>query len=46
MPPAAWAQLRRIVVAGDCDPALGWLVDYTDISQAFKPSGNSSITDT
>ena len=27
----------EIVVAGDCDPELGWLVDYADISQAFKP---------
>ena len=27
----------EIVVAGDCDPALGWLMDYADISDAFKP---------
>ena len=27
----------EIVVAGDCDPKLGWLIDYADISDAFKP---------
>ena len=27
----------EIVVAGDCDPKLGWLMDYADISAAFKP---------
>jgi len=27
----------EIVVAGECDPKLGWLVDYADISAAFKP---------
>ena len=27
----------EIVVAGDSDPKLGWLMDYADISQAFKP---------
>jgi 6-pyruvoyltetrahydropterin/6-carboxytetrahydropterin synthase len=27
----------EIVVAGKCDPRLGWLMDYADISQAFKP---------
>ena len=26
-----------IVVAGACDPKLGWLMDYADISAAFKP---------
>ena len=26
-----------VVVAGDCDPKLGWLMDYADISAAFKP---------
>jgi 6-pyruvoyltetrahydropterin/6-carboxytetrahydropterin synthase len=26
-----------IVVAGECDPKLGWLMDYADISVAFKP---------
>ena len=25
------------VVAGDGDPQLGWLMDYADISAAFKP---------
>jgi len=25
------------VVAGACDPKLGWLMDYADISAAFKP---------
>ena len=26
-----------IVVAGDCDPKLGWVMDYADITRAFKP---------
>jgi 6-pyruvoyltetrahydropterin/6-carboxytetrahydropterin synthase len=30
----------EIVVAGGCDPALGWLIDYADISAAFKPLWN------
>src|SRR5260370_18702920 len=27
----------EIVVAGDCDAKLGWLMDYAEISDAFKP---------
>jgi 6-pyruvoyltetrahydropterin/6-carboxytetrahydropterin synthase len=27
----------EIVVAGTCDPKLGWLIDYADISRAFQP---------
>lgn len=27
----------EIVVAGDCDPRLGWLMDYADIKAAFGP---------
>ena len=27
----------EIVVAGECDPKLGWLMDYAEISKAFKP---------
>lgn len=27
----------EIVVAGDCDPKLGWLMDHADISTAFRP---------
>ena len=27
----------EIVVAGECDPKLGWLLDYADITAAFKP---------
>ena len=27
----------EIVVAGECDPKLGWVMDYADITQAFKP---------
>jgi 6-pyruvoyltetrahydropterin/6-carboxytetrahydropterin synthase len=27
----------EIVVSGKCDPNLGWLIDYADISEAFKP---------
>ena len=24
-------------MAGECDPKLGWLMDYAEISEAFKP---------
>jgi 6-pyruvoyltetrahydropterin/6-carboxytetrahydropterin synthase len=27
----------EVVAAGTCDPRLGWLMDYADISAAFKP---------
>lgn len=27
----------ELVLAGDCDPKLGWLMDYADISAAFDP---------
>jgi 6-pyruvoyltetrahydropterin/6-carboxytetrahydropterin synthase len=27
----------EIVVAGECDPQLGWLMDYADLSEIFKP---------
>lgn len=27
----------EIVVAGECDAQLGWLMDYAEISAAFKP---------
>jgi 6-pyruvoyltetrahydropterin/6-carboxytetrahydropterin synthase len=27
----------EIVVAGECDPQLGWLMDYADVSEAFNP---------
>ena len=27
----------EIVVAGECDAKLGWLMDYADITAAFKP---------
>jgi 6-pyruvoyltetrahydropterin/6-carboxytetrahydropterin synthase len=27
----------EIAVAGECDPKLGWLMDYADVSAAFKP---------
>jgi 6-pyruvoyltetrahydropterin/6-carboxytetrahydropterin synthase len=27
----------EIAVAGECDPKLGWLMDYAEISAAFKP---------
>ena len=26
-----------VVVEGECDPKLGWLMDYADITAAFKP---------
>ena len=27
----------EIVVAGECDPKLGWLMDYAEISRRFRP---------
>ena len=27
----------EIVVAGECDERLGWLIDYADLTRAFKP---------
>ena len=27
----------EIVVQGPCDPKLGWVMDYAEISDAFKP---------
>src|SRR5437868_10794722 len=27
----------EIVVAGECEPKLGWVMDYADITAAFKP---------
>jgi 6-pyruvoyltetrahydropterin/6-carboxytetrahydropterin synthase len=27
----------EIIVAGECDPKLGWLMDYADIAKAFEP---------
>ena len=27
----------EIVVSGECDPTLGWVMDYAEISRAFKP---------
>ena len=27
----------ELVVAGECDPKLGWLMDYAEISRLFKP---------
>src|SRR5213596_811879 len=27
----------EIVVTGECDPKLGWLMDYADITEAFQP---------
>ncbi len=27
----------EIAVAGECDPRLGWLIDYAEISEAFQP---------
>jgi 6-pyruvoyltetrahydropterin/6-carboxytetrahydropterin synthase len=27
----------EVVVAGECDPKMGWLMDYAEISEAFKP---------
>jgi 6-pyruvoyltetrahydropterin/6-carboxytetrahydropterin synthase len=27
----------ELAVSGNCDPQLGWLLDYADIAAAFKP---------
>lgn len=27
----------EIAVAGECDPKMGWLMDYAEVSDAFKP---------
>ena len=27
----------EIVVAGECDPQLGWPIDYADLKKAFSP---------
>ena len=27
----------EIVVEGECDPKLGWVIDYSDITKAFNP---------
>ena len=27
----------EITVSGPCDPVLGWVMDYADITAAFKP---------
>jgi 6-pyruvoyltetrahydropterin/6-carboxytetrahydropterin synthase len=27
----------ELAVEGDCDPTLGWVIDYAEISRAFKP---------
>ena len=27
----------EIIVAGECDPRLGWVMDYADITAAFRP---------
>ncbi len=27
----------EVVVAGECDPRLGWLMDYAAISESFRP---------
>lgn len=27
----------EVAVAGECDPQSGWVMDYADISAAFKP---------
>jgi 6-pyruvoyltetrahydropterin/6-carboxytetrahydropterin synthase len=26
-----------VEVSGECDPELGWLIDYADIKEAFQP---------
>src|SRR6266704_1948695 len=29
----------EIIISGNCDPMLGWVMDYAEISEAFKPIG-------
>lgn len=28
----------ELVVRGECDPKLGWVMDYADVSAAFRPT--------
>ena len=28
----------ELVVAGECDPTLGWLIDYAELSRIFRPT--------
>ena len=38
MPKASWTYFKSMLsVDGPCDPQLGWVMDYAEISQAFKP---------
>jgi 6-pyruvoyltetrahydropterin/6-carboxytetrahydropterin synthase len=38
VPPPPRPQLQvEVVVAGECDPKLGWLIDYAEITAAFQP---------
>jgi 6-pyruvoyltetrahydropterin/6-carboxytetrahydropterin synthase len=34
---AGFPTKAEIVVARECDPKLGWVMDYAEISEAFKP---------
>ena len=27
----------ELTITGECDPKLGWVMDYADITKAFKP---------
>lgn len=27
----------EIAIAGECDPSLGWLMDYAELADAFRP---------
>jgi len=27
----------EVAVEGECDPRLGWVIDYADIAEAFRP---------
>ena len=37
LPPGERVHLGDVVVEGECDPALGWVMDYADITRLFKP---------
>ncbi len=34
----------ELVISGECDPKLGWLMDYAEIKSVFSPSRSNSIT--
>ena len=43
MPAAAYSFKADIVVAGECDPKLGWLMDYAEISRHSPEKPTTAI---